>query len=62
MFLVYVNDMPDVVSCMLKMFADDTKLYSKITSPEDKAELQNGIDKVSFWTNIWRMKLNIDNS
>ena len=60
LFLVYVNDMPDVVGCMLKMFADDTKLYSKITRPEDKADLQNCIDKVSFWTNSWRVKLNID--
>ena len=32
LFLVYVNDLPEVVQCGVKMFADDTKLYSRITS------------------------------
>ena len=26
-FVVYVNDIPDVVSGKVKMYADDTKLY-----------------------------------
>ena len=32
LFIVYVNDMPNVVSSDLYMFADDTKLYRTITS------------------------------
>lgn len=25
--LVYINDLPDVIECIVKMFADDTKMY-----------------------------------
>ena len=35
LFIVYVNDMPNVVSSDLYMFADDTKLYRTITSESD---------------------------
>ena len=35
LFIIYVNDMPDVVTCMIKMFTDDTKLYSKIASEQN---------------------------
>ena len=27
LFLLYVNDLPDVVKCSIKMFADDTKVW-----------------------------------
>ena len=30
LFIIFVNDMPDVVNSMLLMFADDTKLYRTI--------------------------------
>ena len=35
LFIVYANDMPNVVSSDLYIFADDTKLYCTITSESD---------------------------
>ena len=35
LFLIYVNDMPDIVMSTAKMFADDTKVYSKIQDKQD---------------------------
>ena len=29
-FIVYINDLADVVNCNIKLFADDTCLYVKI--------------------------------
>ena len=40
LFIIFVNDMPDVVNSMLLMFADDTKLYRTITSVHDSNALQ----------------------
>ena len=35
LFIVYINDLPEVVSSDLYMFADDTKLYRTISSESD---------------------------
>ena len=32
-FLVYINDLPQGLRCKAKLFADDTSLFSAITSP-----------------------------
>jgi len=30
LFLWYTNDLPNVVTCKIKLFADDTKIYKPI--------------------------------
>ena len=44
LFIVHVNDMPNVVSSDLYMFADDTKLHRTITCESDCNILNNVID------------------
>ena len=34
LFLVYINDLPDVINGPMKIFADDTKIYYPISSPD----------------------------
>ena len=29
LFILYINDLPEVVNSIVKIFADDTKIYSK---------------------------------
>ena len=47
LFTIYINDLPDVVYNMAKLFADDTKLYD-----EEKASLQNDIDRLVQWSRL----------
>jgi hypothetical protein len=35
LFVVYINGLPDVVSCGVKLFADDTKIYRAIRNRDD---------------------------
>ena len=60
LFIIFVNDMPDVVNSMLLMFADDTKLYRTITSVHDSNALQQDIDSVSAWGEQSLMFFNLD--
>ena len=45
LFLIFINDLPSVVSSSIFMFADDTKIFQVIQSEEDHIALQN--DKIS---------------
>ena len=40
LFTYFINDLPDFVNSMVKIFAVDTKIYSKIESVEDNNKLQ----------------------
>ena len=31
LFIIYVNDLPDIIHSSIQMFADDTKVFNKIT-------------------------------
>ena len=49
MFLIYVNDIPEIVNCSITMFADD-KLFRTVTSIDDCNILQNDLNTLSQWT------------
>ena len=59
LFIIYVNDMPNVVSSDLYMFADDTKLYRTITSESDCNILQQHLNNVINWGNKWLTNFNL---
>ena len=62
LFLIYINDMPDALNHICKLFADDSKLIGVIKNSNDTMRLQEDLDKLSNWVNEWRMKFNYDKS
>ena len=46
LFIIYVNDPPDGIHSSIQMFADDTKVFKKITCSSDCEELQRDIDSL----------------
>lgn len=58
LFLIYINDLPDVVENVVKLFADDTKLYKAVSCPADCDSLQRDLDSLSTWSNTWQLKFN----
>ena len=40
LFLCYSNDLPDMLSCKVSLYADDTLLYQTVNSPEDAVVFQ----------------------
>ena len=59
LFLIYINDLPSVVRCLIKLFADDAKLYQIIRRNQDRVELQGDISNSKDWSIIWKMFFNI---
>ena len=50
--------MPDIVSSLIKIFADDTKIYRPIINNDDYVLLQKSLDNLIEWSNEWQMKFN----
>ena len=58
LFIYYINDMPDIVSSLIKIFADDTKIYRPIITNDDHVLLQKSLNNLVEWSNEWQMKFN----
>ena len=50
LFLVYVNDLPDVLPCTIKLFADDTKVINVTKGFVDEDALHSALDKLNDWS------------
>ena len=58
LFLIYVNDIQEVVKSTIKLFADDTKIYRELTNPNDITILQSDLDSLDRWATDWQVKFN----
>ena len=58
LFVYFINDLPEVVKCLIKIFADDTKAYLPIFSIKDCENLQDSINKLVDWTKKWLISFN----
>ena len=57
-FLLYVNDIPSIVSSTAKMLADDKKLYCPVKTIDDCQQLQTDLNSLSNWSSKWLLKIN----
>jgi len=53
LFLVCDNDLPDWIKSDMRMFADDTKVWKKITEIKDCMDLQEDITNLQNWSGKW---------
>ena len=58
LFVIFINDMPDAVKHnFCKLFADDCKLYGKVTSTGDNL-VQSDLTQLEEWSRIWQLPFN----
>ena len=69
LFLIYINDLPLEVESPLSLFADDSKIFSRISmeeiSPENDTvdghtKLQDDLNKTTEWARTWKMEFNVE--
>ena len=58
LFLIYINDLDDNITCNVLKFVDDTKVFRKVKTDGDKQHLQNDLDKLVKWSEKWQMIFN----
>jgi len=50
LFIIYINDIDDDINSKLLKFADDTKIYFKVNSPENIETLREDLCKLVSWS------------
>ena len=60
LFVIYINDLPSNIISDIYLFADDTKLYSKIDSLEDASQLQEDLRRLEQWSEKWLLRFHPD--
>ena len=60
LFVAYINDLPRGLKSTAKMFADDTKLYTRSDSENGPKELQEDLDTLQDWSSKWLLRFHPD--
>ena len=61
LFLIYINDLPQGLHSDVKLFPDDTLLFSVIHDVDaSPATLNNDLVKIQEWAYNWKMSFNPD--
>ena len=60
-FLIYINDLSKDISSTVKLFADDTTIFSVVDDVNVSVmQLNNDLLKISKWAYQWKMSFNPD--
>ena len=59
LFVVFINDLPDQLTNMVYMFADDTKVFARVSDDEERKSLQDDLDNLVKWSATWKLNFNI---
>ncbi|XP_069114292.1 uncharacterized protein [Argopecten irradians] len=50
LFVIYINDLPEMIKSTVYLFADDTKLFQIINSQESKKSIQEDLLQLTHWS------------
>ena len=60
LFIIFINDLPEILKHFVKLFADDGKLIAAITEEELRVnQFQKDIKSLEKWCDEWSMCLNV---
>ena len=58
LFVLFINDLPNKISNVSKLYADDTKMFSQMISELSASKLQSDLDNAYKWTQDWLLLFN----
>ena len=59
LFLLYIDDIKEKIQSNIRLYADDTIMYTEIKSINDYNILREDLDTLSGWKTTWLMDFNI---
>ena len=58
LFLIFVNDIPEWIKSNVKMFADNSKVWTRISTLRDGEVLQDDLNNLMSWSDKWKLEFN----
>jgi hypothetical protein len=58
LFVIFINDMPELTQNLCELFADDSKILAQIKNTSDQILVQDDLDKLVKWSQDWNMLFN----
>ena len=58
LFALYINDLPRELDANCLMYADDAKVFRKVSDISDAHHLQDDVCRLFKWSAKWKLKLN----
>jgi len=64
LFLIFINGIVDIFGSGLtvKLFADDEKIFAIINNVDDSVLLQERLDALYAWSDLWQLPLSLQNA
>ena len=60
LFNFYVNDLPTLLSNLITLYTDNSKLIRKVATLSDQQSIQTDLDSLGRWANMWLLTFNVD--
>ena len=60
LFVIFVNELPEIAKSTVYLFADDTKIFCSINNYDDPKILQDDLNILQNWSNTWLLKFHPD--
>ncbi len=57
LFLIYINDLPEICTSSVKLFADDVKVYKSFSLTHECNTLKNDLSCINSWSTAWQLAL-----
>lgn len=58
LFVIFINDMPALIRCLMRMFADDAKMFYPVPTTRECEIVQADLYVLSDWSAIWQLPFN----
>ena len=60
LFVLFINDIPDIMTSHAYLFAGDTSVFRRVENEYDSKKLQADLNELQMWSERWLLRCHPD--